>query len=440
MEYDVFISCKSEDYKYAEEVYDFLTKNGFQTFLASKELRRLGESEYRRAISCAMKSSYHLIVFASNAEYVDSTWVYYEWDMFLNAKLKGRKDGQIMTILKDVNVDDINMDLWKYESFPFNSYMDNLLPYVVTPNYLQRRNDRKMSILHPIRIGHLYGLADDEDNIHVKGTWKSIGEFYDGVAFAKNVDGHYGMIDHFGNIVLPYQWMQIDEYHDGVARVKSLDGLWGFVDKSGVVVTPCEWKTASVFSDGLAYVTSDENSGYIQKDGKMVIVYNEGEMNAFSEGLACVSDGKGKWGYIDKSGELVIPYQWEKAGTFRNGIAYVYDDGQYGYIDRDGTFKVPMGLKDSDLTPIKAPDSGLWGYADRDGKVVIPFEWEYAREFSEGLACVEKNGVCGFIDYSGALVIPRRFLWAGDFKDGYAPIHDCVRAEASHVSKDGTLV
>ena len=147
-----------------------------------------------------------------------------------------------------------------------------------------------------------------------------------------------------------------------------------------------------------------------------------------------------KWGYIDKSGELVIPYQWEKAGTFRNGIAYVYDDGQYGYIDRNGTFKVPMGLKDSDLTPIKAPDSGLWGYADRDGKVVIPFEWEYAREFSEGLACVEKNGVCGFIDYSGALVIPRRFLWAGDFKDGYAPIHDCVRAEASHVSKDGTLV
>ena len=39
------------------------------------------------------------------------------------------------------------------------------MPYVVTPNYLQRRNDRKMSILPPIKIGHLYGLADDEDKV-----------------------------------------------------------------------------------------------------------------------------------------------------------------------------------------------------------------------------------------------------------------------------------
>lgn len=111
------------------------------------------------------------------------------------------------------------------------------MPYVVTPNYLQRRNDRKMSILPPIKIGHLYGLADDEDNIQVKGIWESIGKFSDGVAFAKNVDGLYGMIDHFGNLVLKYQWMQIDEFHKGVARVKSPYGLWGFVGKSGAIVT-----------------------------------------------------------------------------------------------------------------------------------------------------------------------------------------------------------
>lgn len=57
MEYDVFISCKSEDYIYAEEIYEFLTENGVQTFLASRELRKLGDSEYRRAISQALKST-----------------------------------------------------------------------------------------------------------------------------------------------------------------------------------------------------------------------------------------------------------------------------------------------------------------------------------------------------------------------------------------------
>jgi hypothetical protein len=143
MEYDVFISCKSEDYKYAEEIYQFLVDNGFNTFLASKELRNLGDSEYRRSISAAMKSTYHMILFASNPDYIDSTWVYYEWDMFINAKLKGFKQGQIVTILKDVDVNEINMDLWKYESFTLDDYKSKLLPYMETPAYLQRKEEEE---------------------------------------------------------------------------------------------------------------------------------------------------------------------------------------------------------------------------------------------------------------------------------------------------------
>ena len=143
MEYDVFISCKSEDYKYAEEIYEFLTSNGINTFLASKELREVGDSEYRRAISNAMKSTYHMIVFASKAEYIDSSWVYYEWDMFLNAKLKGFKQGQIITILKDVKIESINMDLWKYESFCIEDYKDRILGYVETPQYWERKKDKE---------------------------------------------------------------------------------------------------------------------------------------------------------------------------------------------------------------------------------------------------------------------------------------------------------
>lgn len=143
MKYDVFISCKSEDYKYAEEIYQFLTDKGIHTFLASKELRNIGDTEYRRAISTAMKSAYHMIVFASKAEYIDSTWVYYEWDMFVNAMLKGFKKGQIMTILKGVNTDDINMDLWKYESFTFENYKENLIDYVETPSFLRRKERRE---------------------------------------------------------------------------------------------------------------------------------------------------------------------------------------------------------------------------------------------------------------------------------------------------------
>lgn len=141
--YDVFISCKSEDYIYAEEIYDYLKEHGIKAFLASRELRRLGESEYRLAISKALKEAYHIIVFASKAEYIESTWVMYEWDMFLNAKLKGKKQGNILTILKDVSTDDIPMDLWKYESFKLEDFHKNLEKYVETPDSIERKKEIK---------------------------------------------------------------------------------------------------------------------------------------------------------------------------------------------------------------------------------------------------------------------------------------------------------
>lgn len=136
--YDVFISCKSEDYVYAEEIYEFLQNNGVNAFLASKELRKLGESEYRKAISAAMKDAYHMIVFASKSENIDSPWVYYEWDMFVNAKLKGYKPGNIITILKNIPTNEINMDLWKYESLPFEDYQKTILRYVETKESIER--------------------------------------------------------------------------------------------------------------------------------------------------------------------------------------------------------------------------------------------------------------------------------------------------------------
>lgn len=133
--YDVFISCKSEDYVYAEQIYDYLVEHDFRVFLASRELRKLGDSEYRRAIISALKSAYHLIVFSSKPEYIESEWVYYEWDAFINAKLKGFKQGNIFTILKDVLIEDISMDLWKYESMSLDNYKETLLNYVETPEH-----------------------------------------------------------------------------------------------------------------------------------------------------------------------------------------------------------------------------------------------------------------------------------------------------------------
>lgn len=129
-EYDVFISCKSDDYPLAEKVYDFLTERGKRVFLASKELRKLGESEYRNVIEKAIYGCKHIIVVASEADFLVSKWVKYEWDLFLDCKLAGKKDGNLITILKGVALSDIYFTLCKYQSIEYDNFKSEVLDYL----------------------------------------------------------------------------------------------------------------------------------------------------------------------------------------------------------------------------------------------------------------------------------------------------------------------
>ncbi len=72
-------------------------------------------------------------------------------------------------------------------------------------------------------------------------------------------------------------------------------------------------------------------------------------------------------------------------------------------------------------TLIPVFDRGKWGYIDRTGAMRIAPAYEYAAEFSEGLAAVTLDGAIGFIDETGKLVMPARFDRASDFRDGRAP-------------------
>lgn len=143
MLYDVFLSCKSEDYKYAKEIYNYLQSSGIQVFLAPEELRKKGKSDYRQAIDDAIEASYHLIVFASKASYMESKWVKYEWNTFLSIQLTDNsKTGEIITILKDVDPKARPKTFYKCESFTFENYQD-ILSFLITPQNKERIEERK---------------------------------------------------------------------------------------------------------------------------------------------------------------------------------------------------------------------------------------------------------------------------------------------------------
>jgi hypothetical protein len=75
-----------------------------------------------------------------------------------------------------------------------------------------------------------------------------------------------------------------------------------------------------------------------------------------------------------------------------------------------------------ELFPV-ANSSGKWGYINKKGEVVIPFQYQLAYGFSEGLAAVlNENSLYGYINIIGDLKIPYQYSYAGRFRNGHAVV------------------
>jgi hypothetical protein len=184
--------------------------------------------------------------------------------------------------------------------------------------------------------------------------------------------------------------------------------------------------------------------GFIDTQGRVVIEPRFVMVGLFSDGLASFRDKRfsDPWGYIDKIGKVVIEPQFDAAEDFRNGVArvgfatlkgkllsMVADVGlecDYKFIDRTGKFvPEPSPLhyatgEPGELIPFRKGD--VAGYLNAKGEVVIQPQFQVASAFSEGLACVCKEGLFGYIDTRGEWVIPPRFQYANDFSAGLAGV------------------
>lgn len=134
--YDVFISCKSEDYGFARNVYAFLVEQGYSVFFGDAELRKKGNAEYGKVIDEALDSSKHFILVTSRKEFVESSYVESEWRTFLEEKRTGRKRGNLLTVLKEIDVSLLPISLRKFQSFSYSDYYLNIIDYLPINNQL----------------------------------------------------------------------------------------------------------------------------------------------------------------------------------------------------------------------------------------------------------------------------------------------------------------
>lgn len=238
--------------------------------------------------------------------------------------------------------------------------------------------------------------------------------------------------------------------HKAVAVAK--DGKWGLVNFTGQVTYPLELDSIGDFQRGLAIVRSNGLYAFLHEDGADKSPWMN-HITPLREGRSLVEvkqkDEKGKTDYsyylFDMNAEIEktytkLPYTLIYFYNPPELDRYtVYKDDKYGIIDGQGRVIVPLeydficpAYHDGMIEVSKDGGGRDWkeklanrkcGYINLDGELVIPLQYRWAKDFSEGLAAVEnEKGLVGYIDKQGRLVIPFRYIDGEPFKNGRAVV------------------
>jgi hypothetical protein len=125
-------------------------------------------------------------------------------------------------------------------------------------------------------------------------------------AFGEN----YSFIDTTGKTVIPPQYLTAGEFVDGLApvEVQANDGVrWGYINKEGTLAISARFTKAYPFSDGIAAVqTPGAKWGFVNTQGNVIIAPKFEQVANFTGGLAQVWTNN-NLGYVDKNGK----YVWE---------------------------------------------------------------------------------------------------------------------------------
>ena len=109
--YDIFISFKDSDRENgskrtrdsydAESLYYHLKDEGYRVFFSRESLKGISGRDYEPYIFNALSTAKVMIVFGSNPEYINTTWVKNEWMRYLKCMRAGeKKEGSLLVAYK----------------------------------------------------------------------------------------------------------------------------------------------------------------------------------------------------------------------------------------------------------------------------------------------------------------------------------------------------
>ncbi|MFC5528172.1 WG repeat-containing protein [Cohnella yongneupensis] len=312
---------------------------------------------------------------------------------------------------------------------------------------------KKMSYLFPIQTGRSsFGYINVHGQVVIESKFKNAREFSEGLAYVEsNFRGEKGFIGLDGKLKFTIENISIcqidaDPFRDGLAMITETDDFYHqsyFVDTMGKKPFEVDFNSVEPFSEGLARIThrdysslqSTIRSGYIDTRGKVIIQPKFDDARDFSRGMAgAMVDGK--WGLINKSGDWVEKPTFDDVRSHCEGLAAVKSKGKWGYyrkadgslainpqFDFAGDFSDGLAYVVHDDKPAYIDKSGQIAFTTPHNDFMVKNHSDYYTRFSEGAAGVRVEGMWGFIDKRGSFITRPQFTSISPFKNGLASVY-----------------
>lgn len=295
-----------------------------------------------------------------------------------------------------------------------------------------------------------YGFIDTAGKSVIEPIYDDALTFQNGGAWVCE-NYRWGKIDTDGNYIVSPIYEDIQFTGDELVGFK-LGNKWGYITQNGEVIVSARYDVISPFNEaGYAFVNTglhiqigalmeDTTVEYgqwytIDTAGNVVneLYYHTYQMgsaeNRFSDGLLLITEGTTdeRFMYVDVLGSTVIDRGDNTSHPFSEGMAHTKMSSTgtpYYYISTSGDTLFGGYYYASEFREgfacVKPTVGDNYAFIDTSGSIAIAPQFESVSYFSEGLACVKKDGEFGYIDTSGDTVIDFRYSSATAFQGGLA--------------------
>lgn len=274
-----------------------------------------------------------------------------------------------------------------------------------------------------------YGAIDTGGNIVLSPEWDSISSPSCGLMLVSK-DGFKGYSDTKGNIVSEPQWNYAYSFTDSLGLVWK-DGFYGFIDTNGNTVIDFVYDDALPFENGSAAVKQYGKWMLIDTSGNLLLGFDSSITEikgSFSDTLICLKNASGNYGYVDHEGNTVIPFKFYEAYAFSDGLACVRlyrHNSFYSSVDETGKETGSLSISNFRYENGVAVVNTYSGYnlIDKNGNELISGSVGDLNPFSEGIARIRMGGY-RYIDTSGRLINQESYNYAYDFSGGIAYVYN----------------